>query len=66
MNTSSSALTNREKEVLELLSQGLLNKEIAYRLYITENTVEYYLKQVYKKIKVANRVQASKYYQNKL
>jgi|YNPMSStandDraft_1061717.scaffolds.fasta_scaffold83174_2 DNA-binding NarL/FixJ family response regulator len=52
-------LTQREFEILALLAQGKRNCEIAYRLSITENTVETHLKHIFQKIKVSNRVQAA-------
>ncbi len=50
-----SALTEREREVLNLLAQGLTNKEIAERLVITTNTVKRHLKAVFEKLEVHTR-----------
>ncbi len=52
-------LTGREHEVLVLLAQGKQNKEIACCLNVTEHTVEYHLKNVYRKLQVANRIEAA-------
>ena len=53
-----SPLTRRENEVLELLSQGLGNKEIAQTLSVTADTVRYHLKQIYEKLHVRSRTEA--------
>ena len=52
------ALSSREQEILELLSQGLLNKEIADRLSISYHTVKVHLKHVYDKLHVRSRAEA--------
>lgn len=48
-------LTDRQKELVELLSQGLSNKEIAEKLFITENTVKYHTKNIYNILNVKDR-----------
>jgi DNA-binding CsgD family transcriptional regulator len=50
-------ITNREKEILLLLAQGLANKDIGAKLYITESTVKTHVQNIYKKVGVSNRVQ---------
>jgi DNA-binding NarL/FixJ family response regulator len=52
-----SALSPREHEVLELLTRGAVNKEIAAGLQISENTVKNHLKSIMEKLHVENRVQ---------
>lgn len=52
--------TVREKEVAELVSQGLRNREVAATLHIQESTVEQYLVRVYDKAGVGNRVQLAR------
>lgn len=54
-------LTKRELQVLELLSEGLLNKEIAYKLDISEKTVKNHISNIFKKINVSDRTQAAVY-----
>ena len=54
-------LTKRELQVLELLSEGLLNKEIAYKLDISEKTVKNHISNIFKKINVSDRTQAAIY-----
>jgi len=52
--------SSRELEVLRLLSNGLSNREIAERLYLSIDTVKWYNKQVFLKLGVNNRTQAAK------
>ncbi len=52
-------LTVREIEVLKMLSKGLLNKEIAATLNISERTVKNHVSNIFKKINVSDRTQAA-------
>jgi DNA-binding NarL/FixJ family response regulator len=54
-------LTKREMEVLKLLTEGLFNKEIAYKLSISEKTVKNHVSNIFKKICVSDRTQAAVY-----
>lgn len=51
-------LTRRELEVLHLLAQGLTNREIAEKLYLSPNTLRVYTYSIYRKLDVHNRTQA--------
>ena len=51
-------LTAREREVLELLSQGLSNKGIARKLQISEHTVKFHVSSIYGKLGVTSRTEA--------
>lgn len=56
-------LSNREKEILELLSRGLMYKEIAAELFISQETVRKHVYHIYEKLHVGNRVEAvNKFY----
>jgi len=52
-------LTKREVEVLILLSEGLFNKEIAYKLNISERAVKNHISNIFKKLNVSDRTQAA-------
>jgi DNA-binding NarL/FixJ family response regulator len=54
-------LTAREVEILKLLATGLLNKQIAYRLKISEKTVRNHVSNMYEKLNVFDRSQAVLY-----
>jgi NarL family two-component system response regulator LiaR len=59
-------LTEREKEILELLSQGLLYKEIADQKFISIDTVKKHVGNIYRKLHVNNKVEAvNKFNQSK-
>ena len=53
-------LQPREIEILNLISEGLSNREISQRLHISTDTVKWYNKQMYKKLGVSSRGQATK------
>ena len=60
---SISILSNRENEILELLAKGMLYKEIAGRLFISQETVRKHVYHIYEKLHVNNRVEAiNKFY----
>ena len=51
-------LTPREIEVMELLAQGLTNRQIAERFVVTEGTVKAHVTHIYRKLRAANRAEA--------
>lgn len=54
-------LTDREEEVLQKISEGLSNKEIALSLYISQNTVKAHVTNILRKLHLQNRAQAADY-----
>ncbi len=52
-------LTEREKEILDLLAKGLSNADIAEQLFLTEGTVRNYTSEIFKKLGVTDRTQAA-------
>ncbi len=50
-------LSFREKQVVGLISQAKLNKEIAYELHLTEGTIKEYLNRIYRKLEMTNRTE---------
>ncbi|MCS4480568.1 LuxR C-terminal-related transcriptional regulator [Clostridium botulinum] len=57
-------LTEREKEVMEILFEGASNKQIGKRLNISLATVKTHMINIYSKLQVSNRVQAVEKYKN--
>src|SRR5262245_12263763 len=51
-------ITRRELEILELISQGLSNREIAERLFVSENTVKTHSSRLFDKLSAKRRTQA--------
>lgn len=60
-----SVLTPREIEIVGMVARGLRNKELAERLTITEGTVKIHLHNIYRKLKLENRVELILYAQSK-
>jgi DNA-binding NarL/FixJ family response regulator len=62
-----SSLTEREREVITLIAQGLKNKQIADRLFISHTTVTHHLSSIYSKLGVSDRLELVVYaFANKL
>ena len=53
-------LTPRELEILELMAEGRSNAQLARMLWVTEQTVKFHLSNVYRKLEVSNRTEASR------
>jgi DNA-binding CsgD family transcriptional regulator len=57
-NRGDVGLTDREHEILGLISQGLTNREIGEKLFVSENTVKTHSSRLFAKLQVNRRVQA--------
>jgi DNA-binding NarL/FixJ family response regulator len=60
---SNRGLTKRELEILQLVAEGHSNGELARTLWVTEQTVKFHLSNIYRKLNVANRTEASRWAQ---
>lgn len=56
-------LTRREHEILKLVAEGYSNSQLAKMLWVTEQTVKFHLSNIYRKLDVANRTEASRWAQ---
>jgi DNA-binding NarL/FixJ family response regulator len=54
-------LTRREREILALVAEGHSNRELARMLWVTEQTVKFHLSNIYRKLDVSNRTEASRW-----
>jgi DNA-binding CsgD family transcriptional regulator len=54
-------LTRRELEVLQLVARGMTNRAAARYLWVTSETVKFHLSNVYRKLGVSNRAEASRW-----
>lgn len=59
--TGETALTKREREIVEYLAAGRSNREIAGQLMLSERTIKYHLTRIYRKLGVAGRTEAAKF-----
>jgi NarL family two-component system response regulator LiaR len=59
----SPGLTRRETEILTLVAEGHSNAQLARMLWVTEQTVKFHLSNVYRKLNVSNRTEASRWAQ---
>jgi DNA-binding NarL/FixJ family response regulator len=55
--TKIASLTDREKEVIGLIAEGLKNKQIGQRLFISETTVTHHLTSIFSKLEVSDRLE---------
>jgi len=58
-----SDLTRRELEILQLVAEGHSNSQLARMLWVTEQTVKFHLSNIYRKLNVSNRTEASRWAQ---
>jgi len=58
-----SGLTKREVEILQLVAEGHSNSQLAKMLWVTEQTVKFHLSNIYRKLDVSNRTEASRWAQ---
>jgi len=66
-SASLGVLTERELSILRLVAEGLSNLDIATQLFVTEQTVKFHLSNIYRKLRVANRTEATRFaYKNGL
>jgi len=54
-------LSDREVDILRLVAEGLPNQEIATKLFVTGQTVKFHLSNIYRKLGVSNRTEASRF-----
>jgi DNA-binding NarL/FixJ family response regulator len=59
----SPGLTRREREILQLVAEGHSNAQLAQMLWVTEQTVKFHLSNIYRKLDVSNRTEASRWAQ---
>jgi DNA-binding CsgD family transcriptional regulator len=52
-------LTRREEEILSLVARGHSNRQVAKMLWVTQQTVKFHLSNIYRKLGVSNRTEAS-------
>jgi DNA-binding CsgD family transcriptional regulator len=50
------SLTDTEREVAELVAEGLTNVHVAERMYVSRHTIDFYLRQIFRKLGIESRV----------
>jgi DNA-binding NarL/FixJ family response regulator len=63
VNERQGRLTRREHEILRLVAEGHSNAQLARMLWVTEQTVKFHLSNIYRKLDVSNRTEASRWAQ---
>jgi DNA-binding NarL/FixJ family response regulator len=58
---ASDLLTRREIEILQLLAEGYSNAQLAQMVWVTEDTIKFHLSNIYQKLEVTNRTEASRW-----
>lgn len=61
LEAENAGLTRREREILEYVALGRTNGEVAHALWVTEQTVKFHLANIFRKLDVTNRTQASRW-----
>jgi DNA-binding NarL/FixJ family response regulator len=61
LSGSADELTARERQILGLVADGLTNARIGKELWVTEQTVKFHLSNIYRKLEVSNRTEASRF-----
>ena len=54
------SLTNSERRVADLVAEGLTNREVGERMFLSRHTVDYHLRHVYQKLNINSRVQLTR------
>jgi DNA-binding CsgD family transcriptional regulator len=54
------SLTETERAVAELVAQGLSNRDVAARMYVSIHTVAFYLRQIFRKLEIGSRVELAR------
>jgi two-component system response regulator DevR len=62
-DAEAAGLTRRELEILQLVAEGHSNAQLAKMLWVTEQTVKFHLSNIYRKLDVSNRTEASRWAQ---
>jgi len=63
LDDEGAGLTKREIEILRLTAEGYSNSQLARMLWVTEQTIKFHLSNIYRKLDVANRTEASRWAQ---
>jgi DNA-binding NarL/FixJ family response regulator len=65
VDEDASVLTRRELEILQLVAEGHSNAQVGRMLWVTEQTVKFHLSNIYRKLDVSNRTEASRWAQTR-